>query len=195
MEWTFSAEKSGVYELQLAYMASTGKGRKPQITLELDGRVPYTEAADYELSRVYRDAGAIEQNAKGDDLIPDQVEVERWQEQPLLDTSGLTGRNLCLYLEKGTHTIRLSCGRESLLIRTLSLIPVSPVRSDADATALYQAEGYAEVGGFMKIYQAEAAQEKSDVVLYPTYDRTSPAIRTLRRRTHTAEHHRQGLLE
>lgn len=115
MEWTFSAEKSGVYELQLAYMASTGKGRKPQITLELDGRVPYTEAADYELSRVYRDAGAIEQNAKGDDLIPDQVEVERWQEQPLLDTSGLTGRNLCLYLEKGTHTIRLSCrARKSL---------------------------------------------------------------------------------
>ncbi len=27
----------------------------------------------------------------------------------------------------------------------------------------------------MKIYQAEKTLEKSDVVLYPTYDRTSPA--------------------
>ncbi len=174
-QWSFSVERSGVYELRLDYLASAGKGRKPQITLELDGSVPYTEAAGYELSRVYRDAGAIEQNAKGDDLIPDQVEVERWQNRPLADTSGLTGRNLCLYLEKGSHTIRLSCVRESLFVRTLSLAPAVSVPSDADAAALYQAEGYAEVGGFQKIYQAETALEKSDVVLYPTYDRTSPA--------------------
>lgn len=72
VEWTFSADKSGVYEIHLSYLASTGKGRKPQITLEFDGSVPYTEASHYELSRVYRDAGPIEQNAKGDDLIPNR---------------------------------------------------------------------------------------------------------------------------
>ena len=85
--------------------------------------MPYTEASHYELSRVYRDAGPIEKNAKGDDLIPEQVEVERWQDRPLLDTAGLSGRNLCLYLEEGAHTLRLACESESLYVRSLSLSP------------------------------------------------------------------------
>lgn len=175
VEWTFSADKSGVYEIGLSYCASEGKGRKPQITLELDGHVPYTEASHYELSRVYRDAGPIEQNAKGDDLIPEQVEVERWQNRSLLDTAGLSGRCLCLYLSEGVHTLRLTCESESLYVRTLTLSPGSTVPTDAEKAETYQKEGYRQVEGFFKIYQAETALEKSDVVLYPTYDRTSPA--------------------
>lgn len=175
VEWTFSADKSGVYEIGLSYCASEGKGRKPQITLELDGHVPYTEASHYELSRVYRDAGPIEQNDKGDDLIPEQVEVERWQNRSLLDTAGLSGRCLCLYLSEGVHTLRLTCESESLYVRTLTLSPGSTVPTDAEKAETYQKEGYRQVEGFFKIYQAETALEKSDVVLYPTYDRTSPA--------------------
>lgn len=175
VEWTFSADKSGVYEIGLSYCASEGKGRKPQITLELDGHVPYTEASHYELSRVYRDAGPIEQNDKGDDLIPEQVEVERWQNRSLLDTAGLSGRCLCLYLSEGVHTLRLTCDSESLYVRTLTLSPGSTVPTDAEKAETYQKEGYRQVEGFFKIYQAETALEKSDVVLYPTYDRTSPA--------------------
>ena len=175
VEWTFSADKSGVYEIALSYCASEGKGRKPQITLELDGHVPYTEASHYELSRVYRDAGPIEQNDKGDDLIPEQVEVERWQNRSLLDTAGLSGRCLCLYLSEGVHTLRLTCESESLYVRTLTLSPGSTVPTDAEKAETYQKEGYRQVEGFFKIYQAETALEKSDVVLYPTYDRTSPA--------------------
>ena len=175
VEWTFSADKSGVYEIGLSYLASAGKGQKPQITLTFDGSVPYTEASHYELSRVYRDAGPIEKNAKGDDLIPEQVEVERWQDRPLLDTAGLSGRNLCLYLEEGAHTLRLACESESLYVRSLSLSPGTTVSSDAEKAASYQQNGYQSVEGFLKIYQAEKTLEKSDVVLYPTYDRTSPA--------------------
>lgn len=175
VEWTFTVGKSGVYDIHLSYLASTGKGRKPQITLELDGSVPYTEASNYELSRVYRDAGPIEQNAEGDDLIPEQVEVERWQDRPLLDTAGLSGRNLCLYLPEGTHTLRLTCESESLYIRSLTLSPGTTVPTDAEQAAFYEQEGYESVDGVFKIYQAEETLEKSDVVLYPTYDRTSPA--------------------
>ena len=159
VEWTFSADKSGVYEIGLSYCASEGKGRKPQITLELDGHVPYTEASHYELSRVYRDAGPIEQNDKGDDLIPEQVEVERWQNRSLLDTAGLSGRCLCLYLSEGVHTLRLTCESESLYVRTLTLSPGSTVPTDAEKAETYQKEGYRQVEGFFKIYQAETALE------------------------------------
>ena len=186
-EWTFTVGKSGVYDIHLSYLASTGKGRKPQITLELDGSVPYTEASNYELSRIYRDAGPIEQNAEGDDLIPEQVEVERWQDRPLLDTAGLSGRNLCLYLPEGTHTLRLTCESESLYIRSLTLSPGTTVPTDAEQAAFYEQEGYESVDGVFKIYQAEETLEKSDVVLYPTYDRTSQPLEMDYLIVHSAE--------
>ena len=97
--------------------------------------------------------------------------MERWQDRPLLDTAGLSGRNLCLYLEEGAHTLRLACESESLYVRSLSLFPGTTVSSDAEKAASYQQNGYQSVEGFLKIYQAEKTLEKSDVVLYPTYDR------------------------
>lgn len=175
MEWTFSVETGAVYELVLSYAAVSENGRPPQIRIELDGAVPYTEVSDYELSLVYQDAGPIEQNSKGDDRIPEQLEVERWQERRLPDTSGLTGQPLSLYLEEGEHTLRFLCTRGTVRVSSLTLAVPETVKPDDEARQEYEQNGLQEIDGFYQVIQAEAAWEKSDSTLYPTYDRTSPA--------------------
>lgn len=176
MEWSFTAEESAIYQIRLTYQAGAGKGRKPEIKLELDGKIPYTEFGNYALNRVYRDKTEILKNAKGDELIPEQEEVARWQTVRLADNVGLTGQYLCLYIEKGTHTLRLGCESESVYIDELSLLPKLEVPSNDVAKADYAQSGFSAQTGFLKTYQAEKTLEKSDVMLYPMYDRTSAAV-------------------
>ncbi len=154
MEWTFSVETGAVYELVLSYAAVSENGRPPQIRIELDGAVPYTEVSDYELSLVYQDAGPIEQNSKGDDRIPEQLEVERWQERRLPDTSGLTGQPLSLYLEEGEHTLRFLCTRGTVRVSSLMLAVPETVEPDDEARHEYEQNGLQEIDGFYHVIQA-----------------------------------------
>lgn len=181
MEWRFSVEERALYTLKISYLAGEGEdrentNRKPQISFLLDGTLPYSELSEYALGRVYRDRTRIEQDEKGNDRIPDQEEVRRWQSLSLPDTSGLTGGSLCLALEPGAHTLRLECVEESLYVASLILTGEETVPTDKEALQTYEAQGAEAVSGVLLKYQAEATEEKSDGTLYPQYDRVSPAV-------------------
>lgn len=174
MEWTFHAEKTAIYQLKLEYKTVKGKNRKPQVSIQLDGAFPYNELEGYELNRIFRNETEIQQDEKGNDLIPNQQEVYCWQTLRLLDTSGFTGQYLCLMITEGQHTLRLSCGQEDIIINTLALAKQQLILTDEQAFEKYHKEGYSEIKSFQKIVQAETATEKSESNLYPMYDRTSP---------------------
>lgn len=174
MEWHFTAKESAVFLLRPEYMAGAGKGNKPVMDISLDGEVPYNELTNYALSRVYCDKAARQDN-KGNDLIPEQTEVVRWQDRQLWDVIGLSGQALCVYIEKGEHTIRIVCKQESLFIRKMTLGVKADIPTPEEAMAVYRQNDYKEITPFFKKFQAEKTFEKSDVVLYPLYDRNSPA--------------------
>ena len=183
MEWRFSVDEQALYTLRITYIAGNGENgeqqnqnKEPRISLLLDGTLPYSELSEYALGRIYRDKTGIEQDEQGNDRIPEQETVQRWQTLSLPDTSGLAGRPLCLALEPGDHTLRLLCTEESLLTASLFLTGEEAVLTDGEALRAYQEQGVESISGVLLKYQAEAAFEKSNVTLYPQYDRVSPAV-------------------
>ena len=179
-EWLFSVTEPGLYRIEVDYYPTPGTGSTIERALYLDGQLPFNESYNINFSRVFADAGPIEQNFNGDDLRPDQVEKPGWRTATVGDQFGYFGDVLYFNLSQGEHTLAFRSLREPMAIREIRLISAESVLpSYAAYLAMHQAAGAQVVsdaldGGIMLV-QAESADLKSDPTLYPVNDNTSPA--------------------
>lgn len=74
--WHFTVAEAGRYALEWEYYAMPGVGNIPEYELRIDGEVPFTEAQQLQLTRLYQDAvTTFSQDNMGNDLRPSQEEV------------------------------------------------------------------------------------------------------------------------
>lgn len=177
IEYTVTASETALYGMKLLYLAPASQSGKDVIlSLTVDGKSPYEKAETFSLPRVWRDkrqddGSVIKRDAAGNDLRPTQEEVVRWQENMLENPQGLYSEPYLLWLTKGEHKIRLKIEEESLVIAGLSLGLEKENVSYKEYIEKHSDKDYAK--GEAVIKQAEQAYEKSDSMLYSTYDRTT----------------------
>ncbi len=178
-EWTVTVPADATYIVVPQYAAEQGIGQTLELMLTVDGAYPFREAAGLELKRLWKDATAIQQDSKGNDLVPEQVEVSAWQTAPLNDTTGYTNNNYQIVLTAGTHVIRLTAGDYPLYLAEVTLGITRQPDSYANVLAGWQAEGLtpADAAVYLK-YAAETTALKSDRTIYPTYDLGNAATET-----------------
>ncbi len=88
VEWTVQIPEEGLYAIGLRYYPLPGRSRSIELSLSLDGAVPFDGAERIALPRVWKDAGPIGRDNRGNDTMPPQVEAPRWVEEQLSDTEG-----------------------------------------------------------------------------------------------------------
>lgn len=178
-EWTVTVPADATYTIMPQYAAEQGIGQTLELMLTVDGAYPFREAAGLELKRLWKDATEIQQDSKGNDLVPEQVELSAWQTAPLNDTTGYTNNSYQIMLTAGTHVIRLTAGDYPLYLAETTLGVTQQPDSYANVLAGWQAEGLAPVDAavFLK-YAAETTALKSDRTIYPTYDLGNAATET-----------------
>lgn len=171
LTYTVSVSQPGAYRLGIAYCPLPGKNKDIVFSVRLDGALPFDEAASVSLSRIFRDAGEIQQDANGNDLRPSQQEVYRLNERQLMNGDGYYDEPYCfVFTEAGQHTITLGYAEESMAVVRLTLEPVTNPISYEEYS-----RGATPAAQALQIYEAEKSYEKSSSMLYPTYDRSSPA--------------------
>lgn len=170
----FEIAQSGMYDLLLEYFPMKGKGTSIVREMKLDGGLPFDEARTLTLSRIWRDETKERiTDENGNQIRPSQVENPDWQTVRMTDAVGLSAKPLQFYLSEGTHTLTLSAVKEPLAIRTLSFVPPENTVSYPDYAAAHASCAPAQAEAL--VIQAEDAMRKSDSMLYPTADRSSPA--------------------
>lgn len=180
VEFTVTAPKTAVYGIKIGYYAPQSQtGKDIVLSLELDGAAPYEKAKTLSLSRtwadtVQEDGTTVKRDAQGNDLRPAQKEVLLWNEALFINEQGLYDEPYILYLSEGEHKIRLSVRDESIIVGGLSLGFEEKAKSYKDYLSQYGGADYAK--GEATVLQAEQAYRKSDAMLYPTYDRTTPNV-------------------
>ena len=170
---TYLAEidKPGAYNIEIEYLAVEGKMKNIVFSLYINGDIPFKEAAAVSLSRVFKDAGEITQNASGNDIRPSQVEVSRLNSARLLNSDGYYDDPYAFIFDKaGEYTLTLQYSEEDMLISKISLLPPEELKSYAEYSV-----GAKEAEKSCLQIEAEKSYEKSSSMLYPTYDRSSPA--------------------
>lgn len=179
-EWKVQIAEAGVYQIELAYYPLPGKSKDIQLGIMIDGVTPFEEAQRLELSRIWVDetdenGNTIRKDANDNELRPKQKEQARWNTYTMINGDGYYNEPFGFYFSEGEHTIRLTCSRESVALSSVTLKNEKALDSYEVASQQYEKNGYQIVNDYQKIYQAEHAAEKSDSMLYPTSDRSTPA--------------------
>lgn len=189
IEYEFTVEKSGYYDLSILYYPVKGKNSAIQRSVFLDGTLPYSELALVEFQRVWTvDVGDAEVNEdgvavrawgkdnQGNDLKPSCVEIPEWMESGLYDSEGYITDEMALYLTEGTHTISVSGLREPMVIRKLILSNREPVSDYQTVKQAQDAAGCRDTSGHVIRIEAENASKTSSQMLYAKQDQSSPSV-------------------
>ncbi|MCQ2448574.1 MAG: extracellular solute-binding protein [Clostridia bacterium] len=170
--WKFTAQSEGFYQLDVSYFPTVSKGGMIERTLLIDGKVPYDQAQYLNFSRVYKD-DAVQTNAKGDEVTPEQLEAPRVMTYTLHDAENYVPGNLSVHLTKGEHTVSLRADREKLEVIGLRFYPEITVPTYKDYLAAHPGDS---VDCETITVEAEKVTEKSTFTVYPTGDKSSASL-------------------
>ena len=177
IEYEVEIKEEGFYDISLLYYPVEGKSASIQRGIFIDGALPYAQLNLVELSRIWvNESRTWEQDNRGNDLKPKQVEAPQWIIGYLFDSEGYETRRLSVYFTEGTHTITLYSRREPMLLRRIILNNPEEMRTYAEVKAEQDAGGAADTTGELVTIHAEEADRKSSQMLYPSQDKSSPAV-------------------
>ncbi len=172
VELRVSAVRDSAYELELTYTSLENKRDDIEFYVLLNGDLPFEEAGQLRLNRIWKSSGAISQNNQGDDIVPEQIQSYESRSVRLSDSDGRYEDPFVFVIPEGESTLTLVFERAGLKLTRVRLLPVKQVPSYEEyLTSLGDAR---TVEGSRK-YEAELTYRTSSPVLAPIYDKSSAA--------------------
>ncbi|MCU9612642.1 extracellular solute-binding protein [Caldibacillus lycopersici] len=176
IKWEVDVPEAGYYNIEIAYFPIKGKDMNIERQLKINGEVPFDGAKYLSFSRVWANEAEIKKDENGNHRRPSQVEKPKWMTTYLKDYMGYEEEPYLFYFDKGLNTIELESVQDMMLIRTITLKQMDKIPTYEELKSSYENNNYELVKLDDNIKkQAELAELKSDAMLYPTYDRSSPA--------------------
>lgn len=176
VEWNVNVPEAGMYNINIGYNPGTAAKNDIGMKIEINNQLPFNEAANSVLTRVWKDSTAIQQDDRGNDLKPKMEMVSRWLNYDLIDGDGSYTEPFKFYLNKGENKIKLTSNQETFYMDAIKIYQKPVDKSYKDISAQYQSKGYKNANSMLQKIQGENAYQKSSVTLYDTYDRSDPAI-------------------
>lgn len=174
IEWNVEIETVGFYSIRLTYYTMGGKGASIVRNLYID-LSDEAQGNGCVFSRAFvNESDEITTDDDGNQIRSVQVEKEMWLTKDFCDPNGYSSGALSFYLEPGIHTIKLESVREPMLIGAIELyIPQEP---ELYSEYVSKTDSLKISANIDPIYiQGEAANLKSDSMLYQLSDRSSSA--------------------
>lgn len=172
VELRFFAARDSAYELELTYTSLENKRDDIEFYVLLNGTLPFEEAGQLRLNRIWKSSGVISQNNQGDDIVPEQIQSYESRSVRLSDSDGRYEDPFIFMVPEGENTLTLVFERAGLKLEKVRLLPEKQVPSyDEYLNSLGDAH---TVEGSRK-YEAELTYRTSSPVLAPIYDKSSAA--------------------
>ena len=168
VSYEFEIAETGNYCVDMRYCAIASGTSGIELSMEIDGAVPYDTASRLTLGRVWVSERDIYTDSRGNQVRPAQVQKEMWQDCFFGDTDGLFSEPLFVHLEKGRHELRFTSERARFVIESFSFCQPESIpyyKEYAQQTEASDSPSF--------IIEGENAMYKSDPTLCPTYDNNS----------------------
>ncbi len=174
ISWKVNVPSAAMYEIEIEYCALENKGNDIQLELNVNGEIPFAQASSFSFGRMYTDESKEYQNVKGNQAAPSQVEYIGWQTTSLEDVQGHFSGPLKFYLKKGNNTITFNALKDAMIIKSITLKPVTDLPSYQEYFDAHKSNG-AEVikNAGTEHVQGEDTSLKSSASFRPQNDRTS----------------------
>jgi ABC-type glycerol-3-phosphate transport system substrate-binding protein len=174
-EWKVEIPQNGLYNISIYYFPLPGSNTNIELEILIDGKAPFEDFKSFLFTRAWKDASEIKRDDRDNDVRPRQIENPMWMENDFKNDSGLYNEPYYFYFSKGIHTIRLKAVRGGLALGYIKIYNSKPLMSYQELYEEYERNGYNAASGVRTVIQGENAVLKSDPILHPMYDRSSPA--------------------
>lgn len=165
VEWNFEISLPGLYQIELEYFMSDNDNIPAVRKMEVDNKIPFFEAENITFRKLWVDEGEPFVNTLGDEMRPSQVEIKRWQCEPLTDAYGFYEEPFTFYFEPGVHSIRMSYVEADIVIGNLIIKPYVEIPAYNELKSIYAEKGYKN-GTETIMFQAETEViEKNDSII------------------------------
>lgn len=169
--------KAGLYGIRADYFAENARGAEIERKILINGQYPHDVSEKISFKRMYIDdpEGVGMKDALGNDIRPSQIKHAMWQDNYFLRDNRFSVEAMLFYFKEGENTITFEGVSEPLTLSNLVVCNESKRPTYEEVVASYKDKGYKQAQAQPIIIQAEKAQLKSDTVLYPLVDRTTPS--------------------
>lgn len=177
VSFEITASKDGFWEPQIEYVYFKSNTNNAQLSLKLDGKIPYSELNGFELTRLWKDASSkLTSDERGNEFTPEQVEELAVQKASLYDSSGFVTAPLKIALSAGKHTVELVLEEESVCIKSFSLEKPAETPEYSELEKQYRAKNYTAYSGEPITVEGEAAAYKNSPLITSLIDRSEPSV-------------------
>lgn len=171
--WKLQVPAAGLYNLEVDYFPTAGKGATIERAVLINGALPYSEAGSVLFRRAWVDENKNYKEQEGNQVFPSQVESPQWMTQTLYDVNGFYREPLKFYFQKGENTLTLRSTAEPMEVKEIRLAVPQPLPEYRDYLEQKQAGGAEIIASASVKVQAEDALVKSSPSFYPLNNRTS----------------------
>ena len=173
--WEIEVQEAGFYNIVLDYLIPESRGVAAERALYINGELPFDDAGNMAFTRIWTDGGEVRVDNQGNEIRPTQVEVFEWQSAYCEDSMGYISEPYMFYLEKGANTISLEAVNEPMVLKDVSIRPVTETDTYAEYRAKQTGSPASETGlSYIQVVQGEDSTVRSESSLYAKYDRSSP---------------------
>ena len=135
--WTFDVAQTAVYNLKILWEPGQS-GINPEFAILIDGKCPFDEAENIQLSRLWKNAKEKpRQDVQGNEYAQEQVEIGGVIETIIYDSEGATVGPFEFALTAGTHTFAISNPQQSIKLHKILFTAPEMVESYKDVLASY----------------------------------------------------------
>lgn len=176
-EWSFNLPEDTLCHVEISCCQVTGRGANAEFALYINGEIPFSSAAGFEVRRIYKDdveGGAFQQDSQGNDIIPSVREYPVWQDIRLTDPRGYEQEPYLFRFPAGKNTLRIALNREGLAIRSIRLSAADEIPAYAEVQREYERLGYRPASDYCQTVQGELPLYKNSKSILPKADRSSP---------------------
>lgn len=176
--YTVNIIEEAFYSMKLDYFSCEGSGMPYNISVLIDGELPYSELSNIELFRLWEDSEEIRTNKAGNQIAPSLKEIYKWQSCYIKDSAGLFEGALKIALSTGEHKITFVRNTEDdIYISDLTLCSENSVLTYAEIQKEYKAKKYKNFSGEPIEIEGEEAVYKSSDSLIAKSDTSSASVK------------------
>ncbi len=157
--FTVDVATTGMYYIMVEYYTLGETVNAIERKLYIDGELPFKEASLLSLSKIweyqYNDKNGddgFDEDLNGNSLTPSILQKSDWRTYFCHDADGYSNEYFNIYFSEGTHEVEFRGIRESMVIGSVTLVPVN----DSECGVLSYAEYLAYVTGTLGATNAPA---------------------------------------
>lgn len=163
-----------LYNIELDYLPLEGNGNNIGFSLMIDGEIPFAEAENMVLPRMYKNSPEKRFDEYGNQYSPEQIELGEFVARKLFDYTGTVNGSYCFKFNAGVHTVAFNIGSEPFVLAGMKLSAPDSLLPYSEVSGSYSKSGNA--GADPVVIEGEDAVAKDSKSIVPKSDTSAAEI-------------------